>query len=118
MRFRFLFISLILLISSMPPLPAAADTRYVGDELVITLRQGKGTDYKIIRTLKSGTPFEVLEEGKSYLKVRTEDGVEGYVLRQYVTSGRMLISRSCPSYRQNMLKVNRILNRHEAANKQ
>jgi SH3 domain protein len=86
MRFRIVFITLILLISSMPPLPAAADTRYVGDELVITLRQGKGTDYKIIRTLKSGTPFEVLEEGKSYLKVRTEDGVEGYVLRQYVTS--------------------------------
>ena len=65
---------------------AAADTRYVSDELIITLRQGKSTDYKIIKTLKSGTPLEVLEEDKPYLKVRTADGVEGYVLSQYITT--------------------------------
>jgi SH3 domain protein len=36
--------------------------------------------------LKTGTPLEVLEEDESYFKVRTSDGVVGYVLRQYVSS--------------------------------
>jgi SH3 domain protein len=63
-----------------------ADTRYVGDQLIITLRQGKTTKHKILKTLKTGTPVEVLEEGSSYLKVRTNDGTEGYVLRQYISS--------------------------------
>jgi SH3 domain protein len=65
---------------------AGAETRYVVDQLVITLRQGKSTEYKILKTLKTGTPVEVLEEGDTYLKVRTADGTEGYVLRQYITA--------------------------------
>jgi len=47
---------------------------------------GKSSQHKIIKTLKTGTPLEVLEEGETYLKVRTQDGSEGYVLRQYVSS--------------------------------
>ncbi len=86
MRFSAILFTIILLTSNVIALRAAADTRYVTDELVITLREGKSTQYKIIRTLKTGTPLEVLEEGKSYLKVRTTDGVEGYVLRQYISS--------------------------------
>jgi SH3 domain protein len=66
--------------------PAAAETRYVGDQLVITLRQGKSNQHKILKTLKTGTPLELLEEGDPYLKVRTNDGVEGYVLRQYISA--------------------------------
>jgi len=65
---------------------AQADTRYVGDQLVITLRLGKSTKHKILKTLETGTPVEVLEEDSSYLKVRTSDGTEGYVLRQYMSS--------------------------------
>jgi SH3 domain protein len=65
---------------------AQADTRYVVDELVITLRQGKSTQHKILKTLKTGTPMEVLEEGPTYFKVRISDGTEGYVLRQYISS--------------------------------
>jgi SH3 domain protein len=77
----------VILLSAFSGLqPAAADTRYVGDQLIITLRQGKSTKHKILKTLETGTPVEVLEEGDSYLKVRTTDGVEGYVLRQYISS--------------------------------
>ena len=72
---------------------AFADTRYVSDQLIITLRPGKSTEHRIIKTLKSGTPLEVLEEDKTYLKVRTADGAEGYVLRQYVTSEPPKIQR-------------------------
>ena len=62
-----------------------AKTQYVSDKLIITLREGKGSEYKIIKMLKTGTPLEIIEEGDLYLKVRTERGDEGWVLKQYVT---------------------------------
>ena len=85
MRYYSIIFFLVLLSSSMLVLPVDADTRYVGDQLLITLRQGKSTKHKILKTLKTGTPLEVLEEDESYFKVRTTDGVEGYVLRQYIS---------------------------------
>ena len=64
---------------------ASADTQYVSDELVITLREGMGSEFKIVRMLKTGAPLEVIEESELYLKVRTKSGLEGWVLKQYVT---------------------------------
>ncbi len=86
MRFSPTLFILVLLAPLLIVQPATADTRYVGDQLIITLRQGKSTKHKILKTLNTGTPLEVLEEDDSYLKVRTTDGVEGYVLRQYISS--------------------------------
>jgi len=86
MRHLSIIFVLLIIVSTVLVLRAEADTRYVVDELVITLRQGKSTQHKIIKTLKTGTPMEVLEEGAKYLKVRTSDGTEGYVLRQYISS--------------------------------
>jgi SH3 domain protein len=83
--FSIIFTLIIIASNIIVPL-AEADTRYVGDELMITLRQGKSTSHKILKNLQTGTPVEVLEEGQAYLKVRTKDGTEGYVLRQYISS--------------------------------
>jgi len=58
----------------------------VSDELVINLREGKGNEYKIIKMLRNGTPLNILEEAEQYLKVRTAEGLEGWVLKQYITS--------------------------------
>lgn len=66
--------------------PARAETRYVSDDLSITMRSGKGNEFRILKVLKTGTPAEVLEEDGNYLKIRTEDGEEGWVLSQYMTS--------------------------------
>jgi len=63
-----------------------ADRRYVSDMLIITLRTGQGQEYKVIKTLKTDTPVEVLEESESYLRVRTDEGEEGWVAKQYITS--------------------------------
>ncbi len=63
----------------------AADTRYVTDQLVITLREGKGNEYKIIKTLGTDTAMEVLAEEGNYLHVRLADGTQGYVLKQYIS---------------------------------
>lgn len=68
------------------PSPGHAETRYVTDELSITMRRGMGNDYKIIRNLDVGTPLEILEEQGKYLKVRAQDGTEGWVRTQYITS--------------------------------
>jgi len=86
MKFFSIFITLLLLCMVSLPSIVKADTRYVDDQLVITLRQGKSSRHKILRTLKTGTPLEVLEENGSYLKVRTADGLEGFVLLQYISS--------------------------------
>ena len=86
--FTFLFIHTI----------AAAETMYVSDQLLITFRQGKSTEHKILKTLKTGAPLEILEraEGDNYVKVRLQSGAEGYVLNQYLTNDTpkpILISR-------------------------
>jgi SH3 domain protein len=49
------------------------------------MREGQGNEYKIIKTLRSGTPVEVIEEQEQYLRVRTEAGDEGWVLKRYIT---------------------------------
>jgi len=65
---------------------AAAETRYVSDELQITLRSGQSTQHQILRMLTSGTPLEVLEtaDDTGYTRVRTPQDVEGWVLTRYL----------------------------------
>lgn len=76
----------LLFVLSLPTALCAADTRYVSDQLVITVRAGKSSGSETLTTLQTDEPVEVLAEGKRYLKVRTRDGVEGYVQAQYITS--------------------------------
>lgn len=60
-------------------------TRYVSDQLEITLRRGAGNKYRILRMLKSGTPLEVLEENRAgYSRVRIASGTTGWVLSRYL----------------------------------
>lgn len=65
---------------------AFAETRYVSDDLEITMRSGKGNSFSIIRMLTSGTPVEVLEVDKDegYTRVRSSNGKEGWVLTRYL----------------------------------
>jgi SH3 domain protein len=80
-----LFIVLLILLS-VSVRATYADRRYVSDMLIITLRTGQGQEYKVIKTLKTDTPVEVLEESESYLRVRTDEGEEGWVAKQYITT--------------------------------
>lgn len=65
---------------------AYAETRYVTDQLGITLRSGKSTKNEILRVLPSGTAVEVLENDAAtgYTRVRVPGGVEGWVLTRYL----------------------------------
>ncbi len=65
---------------------AANHIRYVNDHLIITLRAGQGDEYRILKSLPSGTRLELLEEieGSDFAKVRTDDGTEGWVRNWYL----------------------------------
>ncbi len=69
---------------------AMAETRYVSDRLEIQMRTGKGTKFRIMRMLPSGTALEVLETDKEngYTRVRAPGGVEGWVLTRLLMKGQ------------------------------
>ena len=77
----FLALCLFLLANSV-----FAETRYVVDQIVITLRSGQSNQHQILRTLPSGTKMEILETGEKYSRAQLADGTEGWVLNQYITA--------------------------------
>ncbi|WP_321369955.1 TIGR04211 family SH3 domain-containing protein [uncultured Desulfuromusa sp.] len=64
---------------------AYAETGYISDQLIVTVRSGKGNEYKVLETLPTATPVEILEEDKTHVKVITPKGTEGYIQRHYVS---------------------------------
>lgn len=65
---------------------AQAETRYITDQLEVTLRRGQSTNHAILRMLPSGAPVELLESNSEtgYSLVRTANGVEGWILTRYL----------------------------------
>jgi SH3 domain protein len=62
-----------------------AQTQYVSDHLVITVRTGQGAQFQIIKTLESGEHVKVLETTDTgYTRIETSDGTEGWVRSQYL----------------------------------
>jgi len=64
---------------------AYAETRYISDQLIVTVRSGKGNQYKILETIPTSTPVTILEDDKTYVKVVTPKGTEGYIQAHYVS---------------------------------
>ena len=62
-----------------------AETGYVSDMLILTMREGPGSNFNVIRTLRSNEPLEIMEKGETHFKVRTAEGDEGWVEKQYIT---------------------------------
>jgi SH3 domain protein len=71
----------------LPVLTQAQTTRYVSDELEITMRSGQGIKFGIKKMLPSGARLQVLEtDPTGYSKVRTAEGAEGWVLTRYLSN--------------------------------
>jgi len=64
---------------------SAAETKYVTEELNITLRTGPGTDRKIIAFPNAGDSLEIIAPGEEYTEVMTRSGKQGFVLTRYLT---------------------------------
>mgnify|MGYP001182369411 FL=1 len=80
----FLFFLLGLLLTTS----VFAETRYVSDQLEVTLRRGPTLSHAILRMLKSGTPVEVLEVDKEsgHTRVKMSNGQEGWILTRYLSA--------------------------------
>ncbi len=80
---RLLGIALILVAAT-----AIGQTRYVSDQLVITVRSGPSTDNTIMANLRSGDAVDVLQDDgeTGYTRVRAENGTEGWVLSRYLVA--------------------------------
>lgn len=72
---------IVLLVSAFS---ASAVTRYVSDDLQITLRTGPTNQHRITKMLNSGDRLEVLEFQEGWAHVRTAAGDEGWVLGRYL----------------------------------
>ena len=66
------------------PTYSQAQTGYVSDMLILTFRQGPGSSFQVLQTLKSDTPLTILEEDNGYYKVALTSGETGWVDKQFV----------------------------------
>jgi len=77
---------LILLLCMAAVAAHAETTAYISDQLRVSLRAGQSDQQPILRMLPSGTEVTVLQNdpGSGYSRVRTENGVEGWVYTAYL----------------------------------
>ncbi len=68
---------------------AHARTVYIDDTLYAPVRSGQGTQYRILHNgLRSGTAVTLVEQSEEsgYSKIRTNQGLEGWVPSRYLTN--------------------------------
>lgn len=61
-----------------------AETVYVTDRILLGVHQAPSEQSPVITTVSSGTPLTVLMRTESFLKVRMQDGQEGYVSTKFI----------------------------------
>lgn len=60
-------------------------TRYVTDQLQITLRSGPTTSHRILRMVDAGVPLQTLAPAQDgWVQVSTRDGLQGWVLERHL----------------------------------
>lgn len=80
------FLSIFILAGAAFEVSAQQEEKgYVSDMLLLTVRKGPGSNYNVIRTIRSDTPVYILEEKDRYARVRLKDGTTGWVESQYIT---------------------------------
>jgi SH3 domain protein len=67
---------------------AAAETVYVHDYLRLSVRASPTSSSASIQVVATGDVLAVLERAGDYIRVRTEEGTEGWVSNSYVSSER------------------------------
>ncbi len=86
--FRFSLFVLLSLCSMVQP--SWADRAYVTDTLKVTFRTGPSTENKIIATLNSGEPLEVLDSQGDWTRVRLigsdREQKTGWIMTQYLVT--------------------------------
>ena len=65
---------------------AGAETLYISDQLVVSLREQPREGAQSVTHLKTDMAVEALEDAGEYVKVQTKAGEIGYIKRNYLTA--------------------------------
>jgi len=79
------FVLITIFILSLSSL-SGAETRYIKNDIKITLRTGPGLKYQIISMVNYGSKVELVETGEEWSKVLSTNGKEGWALNRFLTS--------------------------------
>jgi len=74
----------LLLLLSLFAGAALAETVYVQDHIRLGVRDVPGSAGTSVAVVATGDALQVLEEAEEYVKIRTGEGVEGWVSKAYV----------------------------------
>ena len=88
MKSKLIFLFLLLTIPVGFVVAAHADTQYVSDMLLLTIRDYPDKDANILGSLKTADSVEVLEAGDRFMRIRTKEGLEGWVQKKFITAGK------------------------------
>lgn len=69
---------------------AMAESWYIKPSAEIPLRRGQGTEFKIDAILPYGAEITVLEDDGSWVRVMTQNGTEGWLLKRYISQEKPL----------------------------
>ncbi len=64
--------------------PGQADAAWVRDEIRVNMRSGPGTQYRIVKLLRSGDEIQDLGTQGDWTRIRSNDGEEGWVPKGYM----------------------------------
>lgn len=67
---------------------AVADTQYVSDLMIISMKEGQDPDTPVMGYLQSAASVEVLEETEELMRIRTEDGTQGWVRKKFIVKDK------------------------------
>lgn len=63
-----------------------ADTQYVSELLIISVKESQDPDAPVLGYLRSADPVEVLEETEELMRIQTEDGTQGWVRKKFIVN--------------------------------
>ncbi len=98
-------LSLILLL----PLNTFSATLYVGDNLRVGIRPAPEANTASLLVVNTGTELELIEKKGQYIKVRSPNGVEGWVKGAYLSSNKpssILLKQATSKIKQLEKKIN------------
>jgi len=72
----------------IPVTTVMAETQYVSDVLIISVKDGQDPDAPVIGFLRSATPLEVLEETEDLMRIQTEKGLQGWVRKKFIVADK------------------------------
>jgi len=78
------FVFFISLCGFVIPAPSLADIQYVSDLLIISIRDGQDPDAAVLGYLRSAAAVDILEETNELMRIRTEDGIQGWVRKKFI----------------------------------